>query len=104
MKITRNKLKEIIREEMRRTDEADRMPIMYPAEMGLASPKSYEDTYKRAMGSLVAMQNFVASAEQMELLKASHLALQQLAAAIRRGQQEEDPSGLPPLPSDPWNR
>ena len=93
---------------MRRTDEADRIPIMYPAQMGLATTESYEDTYKKAMGSLVAMQNFVASAEQMELLKASHLALQQLAAAIRRDQEkDEDPSGLPPLPSgpsDPWNR
>jgi len=105
MKITRNRLKEIIREELQRTDEADRIPIMYPSDMGIKSSKSYEDTYRSAMSSLVAVQNFVSNNEQMELLKAAHLALQQLGGAIRRSQEEEDPTGLPPLPSspsDPW--
>ena len=97
MKIARNRLKEIIREEMRRLDEADKIPIMYPSDMGLESEKSYEDTYKSAMSSLVAVQNFISSDEQMELLKAAHLALQELDGAIHRDQEEEDPSGAPPL-------
>ena len=101
MKITRNRLKQIIREELHRLGEADKIPIMYPADMEIRTTKSYEDTYKSAMSSLVAVQNFVANDEQMELLKQAHLALQQLGAAIRRGQREEDPSGLPPLPRDP---
>ena len=97
MKITRNRLKEIVREELRRVDEAEKIPIMYPADMGMETDKNYEETYKSALSSLVAVQNFVSNDEQMELLKAAHLALQQLGASIRSDQEAAAPPGMPPL-------
>ena len=100
MKITKSRLKEIIMEELQRTDEAERIPIMYPADMGIKSSESYEDAYKSAMSSLIAIQNFVSNNEQMQLLKTAHLALQQLGSAIRRSQEKEGPTHLPPLPLD----